>query len=465
MIYRNLLPQPGGDLAVRPGLWRCVEQADLRWFGSYRISTTDETRWILVTDASLILVDAESGATIQTITLSTGARSENTTMALVHGQVLVCVPGSGVYWGWDNNTLELIEKSTAGVFTDLDTLDHPDSGVAEYSGRAVYHDGSTVYVSDPLLPRAIVGNNAFTPPMGGRIQRLLTGENGDLWIVTSNEVYRLPSDNAGQGQGIQGGLERTREYAARSQLHVAYAGDRPWGLTARGVIPLDSMNAEEVQLVPPSGWGARSFGIPVSLDAAKLYGDGDTLMCSVGNGVVIYLDVRTGFHSLWDVGSEYGVDSELTDSYDPCGLGQTFDRQRAIGCSVGVLRLDGYSDWHENLPYVSGGVIMTDAGGPATSVVVRTVNLRTDTPFGGSFESGIDDQQVFATAENRAPAPGTVTDWATETVADGRMERYQARMEVRGDERCVELRVSGGTFRVDPGSAWSTSVSPERTHQ
>lgn len=472
MIFRDLLPLPTGELAVRPAFAAIFDagyasSVVMHWFFSFRVSTSDETRYCITTDngttKTLLLVDGESGVTIQSITLPFGARVDLASAALVHGQLIVAVPGGGVYWGWDNNTLEAIAKPTAGIMTGLDTLDPPDGGVAECSGRAAYHDGTTVYISDPLLPRAVVGNNLVTPPMGGRIMRLMSGERGDLWIVTSNEVYRIPADNLAQGQGLQGSLARTREYVARHPLSVAYAGDRPWGLTETGVIPLDG-SGEEIRVLPEVAWGRYGWYLPTTLDGARLYGGGDTLLVACGSGTTIMLNVRTGFRSVWNFGAEYNVSDELVRGYDPVGIGATFDRRMAIGTSGRVVRLDGDYDWHSPAVLVSGGVITRDVGGPEASTVVRQIHVRSDAPGGVTIGDDISNEESITSSESRAPIPGTAT-WASSTVANSRMERYEGRQAIRGDERCVEVSAGGGSSRIDPGSMVATHVSPQRTHK
>lgn len=466
LIARDMWPLPSGELAVRPGLAKILDYApadfaeEIAFFRSFRVSTTDEVRWIVIANGVLDLVDAESGETIQSITLPETANAALASVAQVEGRLLVAVPGGDLYYGWDNNTLEPIQAAAAGIIDTLDTLLPPTACVAEYSGRAAYTDGTSVFVSDPLIPRAVVGNNVFTPPGGGSVLRLLTGERGDLWVVTSSEVFILPSENAAQGQGLQGGLRRTAEYRARDGLAVAYAADRPWGLTDEGVVSLDS-ERREIRVVPRTAWGSSNTRLPNSCAAARLLGYGSTLVLDFGDGVHAVVDARTGFASAWNT-PEYAVDTRGGFA----GLGVGFEGSLVVATGYAVCGLEWYNDGDENgASAVTGGFVFTEVGGPDNAGTVREIRVRTDSYRATGGEDAAGTSYSENSHEDRAPVPGTVTDWSTETIAAPMLERFSFRLELVGDERCAEAYALGALARVYAGTDRTTRVTPERTHQ
>lgn len=466
LIARDLWPLPSGELAVRPGLAKILDYSpagvseEIVFFRSFRVSTTDEVRWIVIHNGLLDLVEAETGETIQSITLASTANGALASVAQVEGRLLVAVPGGDLYYGWDNNTLEPIQAANSGIIDSLDTLLPPDACVAEYSGRAAYTDGTSVYVSDPLIPRAVVGNNIFTPPGGGSVLRLLTGEGGDLWVVTSSEVFILPSFNAAQGQGLQGGLKRTAEYRARDGLALAYAADRPWGLTEEGVISLDS-ERRAIRCVPRTAWGTTSTRLPTTCSRARLHGYGDTLVLDFGDGLFVVVNARTGFASAWN-SPEYVADTRSAFA----GLGVGFEGSLVLATGYSVCGLEWYDDGSEASSYtVTGGFVFTEIGGPDNAGTVREIRIRTDShrAYGGEDVAGTSYSEN--THEGRTPVAGTVTDWSTAEIAAPMLERFSFRLEVVGDERCAEAYAEGAMSRVYAGSDRTMRVTPERTHQ
>lgn len=467
LIARDLWPLPSGELAVRPGLAKILDYEpatpaeEIVFFRSFRVSTTDEVRWIVIHDGLLDLVDAETGETIQSISLAATANGALASVAQVEGRLLVAVPGGDLYYGWDNNTLEPIQAANAGIIDTLDTLLPPDACVAEYSGRAAYTDGTSVYVSDPLIPRAVVGNNVFTPPGGGAVLRLMTGENGDLWVVTSSEVFILPSENAAQGQGLQGGLRRTAEFRARDGLAVAYAADRPWGLTHEGVISLDA-ERRTIRCVPRTAWGSSQTRLPTTCASARLHGYGHMLVLDFGDGLHVVVDARTGFASAWNT-PEYAV-ADQRGGFG--GLGVGFEGSLVIATGYSVCSPEWYNDGDENgSNAVTGGFVFTEIGGPDNAGTVREIRIRTDSRRATGGEDVLGSSYAETTHEDRAPVPGTVTDWSTEVIAAPMLERYSFRLEIVGDERCAEAYAHEPLSRVYAGTDRTMRNVPERTHQ
>ena len=164
--------------------------------------------------------------------------------AVANNQVMINSPAfSSALYGLPGGGVITAHK-TASINPDTTALEIPAGHICSFGDRMVIAQGNTLFVNDPPLsnnadPRTFTSENVY--PMTGNIYDIVQGDDGRLYIFTSDGTYSLPADAIGQGQSIVGFLARIPGIETSRSRNACAAAGQVAVLQKDSVVLLPSM--------------------------------------------------------------------------------------------------------------------------------------------------------------------------------------------------------------------------------
>lgn len=369
------------------------------------------------------------------------------TYAVVEDELLIECPGLPAVWGLVGGGLrpavltDPVNQNTASL------TEFPRGICISWAGRAVVADGSSLYFSDALDPRAFTGANFINPP-GEYIYDMHVNSGGALIIVTSNGVYSLPEEASYSGIGgivLPVWTKLTDYQATGYRKSVSYKG-RVYGLTQRGFTLIDERTSKEVSISEKTG--SRFYRGKVDYSD---YREGRVL--KYVDGIIICM---TNFACFVDLGNElvswYNTRSSKFDSlmdirgmlYEPDGNDIFLLRGYAVVKNGN--NGEPASDSSDNTPVyatMSGRVPHP----PKSSPVLRCVTFMSDAVSVDLFAT-VNESNVVKVLPSFFPQLDLVDTTDTGLVAEIKKKSRRFKFVSRSDEIFLELGVEGNPSSV-----------------
>ena len=252
---RDVWTLQSGEMAVRPGLRELFSTTTdnvfpLECFSVKNVFSDGIRHYVLADNEtqgyiSLIVYDEEFVIQDELKLLDSGTYVSRMDYALVNGEMIISGPELPTIWGYNGSGITLAVKQPS-INPGLTEIDIPNGLCTDWAGRSVIAKGEALFVSDPLAPRTYTADGII--PMPGHIYGLHTTEAGALVVVTTNGTYGLNPDAAAQGQGIVNVMQQLSDYSADDYNQTTTDGNAVWGLTRRGVLPVNASGAKELAL-------------------------------------------------------------------------------------------------------------------------------------------------------------------------------------------------------------------------
>ncbi len=334
------------------------------------------------------------------------------------------------------------------IASDLESttsLDIPTGHVASFGDRLVIVQGSLAYVNDArqdLDPRSFTAQNSFAVP--GSIYDAFQGEDGGLFLFTSDGCYVLPVDATGQGQ-ISGFLSKVSPNIVTSAAKNAAP-------TAAGVVVLQKdgvlvVNGASQQVLPlPKFEGRRKLSRSIDVDDLRTFGSvyptpTGALVGFSRRDYHLLIDLRAGSFS-WIFGGSSKPLVGVLMSRDGEPIHVFSDRIAAMVCT-GPTDNDGSS--------ISGmlcGKIAVDIGDDPLIRRVTVAAANAGESIGCAVAPNIDAGNMSPMMRGDFVIGSSVWDEEGPTLQGRSTHSTRMTVNVRSTEPHLEVVVGGGNRRI-----------------
>ncbi len=442
---RNILPLSSGEMAVRPGLREVHARSgsqEFLWGKTVRSDVTGEVWHYIVSRQNTLTVTVDITIydddfnEIQHVGVPYGSSTVlDASLSIVGNEILVTGPGFPTHHGYLGGPLW---RATEQSLYDPDAvgLAIPRGISVGWAGRAVISDGTALYISDPLRPRAFNPINAQNPP-GGYVQSMHVSERGDLYLCCDDGVWRLSYYAATAGYQVLGTWERVNDYRTPSRHATCLSRGRLWGLTERGLRLIDVPAGTEVFLSDPVGpmtVGPRIHSGNFGAEARALPGYRGPIVAAETPEAACVFDDASGSRSWWTYSKTTGfkVRGVLEDQ---------FGREMLL-TDLYVLRPAGNHDTGSGT--VDGVLVGRLRVQPAQSTTLREVHVATDAP--ATAVVSVRGTGKTGSVPQSAPVEGTDA-WGT-AGTESELVGVRVQCKERSDDLYLEVGARGPLSRI-----------------